>query len=319
MEDTPQPVTPPKSDKSAPAAPRAYRAVFFDLDGTLLPMDIDAFLKAYFAGIVRYVAARGLDAQAFQAGLGRGTRAMMSHDIGEVNADAFWGEFFEHVDEQAADWHAVCDGYYATEFGDIGADVRPSEPMVRAVHALGEKGYPLLLTTMPLFPPRAVAWRLAWAGLSPDLFARVTAYDNSTAIKPQLAYYAENLAACGVAGSDVLMVGNNTVEDMAVTKLGADIFLVTDYLLDPVPGGFDLASVKHGTAEQFAAWVDELPVCANPVGGADEGVISAEAREAALEANAVDAADAEGPADPTPAPTASDAASPTPAPEGVSA
>ncbi|WP_206215624.1 HAD family hydrolase, partial [Adlercreutzia sp. ZJ305] len=287
MEDTPQPVTSPTSDRSARPAPRAYRAVFFDLDGTLLPMDIDPFLKAYFAGIVRYMAARGFDAPAFQEGLGRGTRAMMSHAADEVNADAFWGEFFKHVDEQAADWHAICDEYYATEFGSLGADVRPSEPMVRAVHALGEKGYPLLLTTMPLFPPRAVAWRLAWAGLSPDLFARITAYDNSTAIKPQLAYYAENLAACGVAGADVLMVGNNTVEDAVITKLGADIFLVTDHLLDPVPGGFDLSIVKHGTAEQFAAWVDALPVCANPIGGVDGGVIPAAAREAVLAANAV--------------------------------
>ena len=27
---------------------RSYKAVFFDLDGTLLPIDMDAFLKNYF-------------------------------------------------------------------------------------------------------------------------------------------------------------------------------------------------------------------------------------------------------------------------------
>lgn len=274
MEDTLQP------------APRAYRAIFFDLDGTLLPMDIDAFLRAYFDGIARYVGARGLDAQAFQAGLGQGTRAMTKHEAGQVNADVFWDEFFKHVDARAVDWRAVCDDYYEDDFGRIGEGVEPSAPMVRAVRTLGEKGYPLLLTTMPLFPARAVAWRLAWAGLSPELFARVTTYDNSTAIKPQLEYYAENLAACGASGADVLMVGNNTVEDVAAADLGADVFLVTDYLLDPVPGGFDLEAVKHGTAEQFAAWVDALPVCERPVAGVDAGVVSADAREAVLAASA---------------------------------
>ena len=61
-------------------------------------------------------------------------------------------------------------------------------------------------------------------------------------MKPKLAYYAENVAACGLAGEDVLMVGNNTVEDLAIRGLGADAFLVTDHLLDP-DEGFDLASV----------------------------------------------------------------------------
>ncbi len=30
---------------------RAYKAIFFDLDGTLLPVDMDAFLKAYFEAL----------------------------------------------------------------------------------------------------------------------------------------------------------------------------------------------------------------------------------------------------------------------------
>ena len=36
--------------------------------------------------------------------------------------------------------------------------------------------------------------------------------------------------------ADVLMVGNNTVEDLGIRSLGADAFLVTDHLLDPTDG-----------------------------------------------------------------------------------
>ena len=63
-------------------------------------------------------------------------------------------------------------------------------------------------------------------------------------MKPRPLYYAENLAAAGVDGADVLMVGNNTVEDLSFMHLGADGYLVTDWLLDPA--GFDLASGRRG-------------------------------------------------------------------------
>ena len=48
-----------------------------------------------------------------------------------------------------------------------------------------------------------------------------------------------------MAPEDILMVGNNTREDLAAMKLGLDAYLVTDWLLDP--DGFDIESVKHGT------------------------------------------------------------------------
>ena len=39
--------------------PASYRAVFFDLDGTLLPMDLDEFMNAYFKAIGSFVARKG--------------------------------------------------------------------------------------------------------------------------------------------------------------------------------------------------------------------------------------------------------------------
>ena len=112
-------------------------------------------------------------------------------------------------------------------------------------------------------------------------FPRITSFENSTSVKPKLAYYAENVAACGLSGEDVLMVGNNTVEDLAIQGLGADAFLVTDHLLDPTEG-FDLGSVKRGTMEEFAAWAESLPPCADPAQGVEAGIVAAAAREAAL-------------------------------------
>ena len=81
------------------------------------------------------------------------------------------------------------------------------------------------------------------------------------------------------------MVGNNTVEDLGIQALGADAFLVTDHLLDPTDGGFDLATVKHGTMEEFAAWAEALPACAEHATGIDAGLVDAAACERVLAEN----------------------------------
>ena len=269
---------------------RRYRAVCFDLDGTLLPMDLDAFLSEYYTQLGRFMVSRGLDAATFKKSLNSGVKAMVAHESTETNCDVFWGRFFEAVRENCAvarssfistsvpmeeisqdEMRALFEEFYDRRFGAIGRDVVPDRNMVRAVATLREKGYPIVLATMPLFPPRALEHRCEWSGLSLGDFVRATNYENSTAAKPSLRYYAENLAALGVGGSDVLMVGNNTVEDLAFAQLGADTYLVTDHLLNPID--LDLSATRHGTTADFCAWVSELPDCEDPVAKVETGAI----------------------------------------------
>ena len=252
---------------------RSYRVVCFDLDGTLLPMDLDEFLAGYFKALAPCVVRHGVSPEDYQSGLNGGIRAMIKHDDPRSNYDVFWEVFFEHVDRDAADWASVFTDFYDNDFGLLGENMPSNPAAARAVEALREKGYPLVLTTMPLFPLRAVQWRVEWAGIDPDVFARITTYDNSTSVKPKAAYFEENLAAMGVRGEDVLMVGNNTNEDLAFMGLGADAFLVTDCLLDPIH--FDIDSVRHGSLEDFAAWAETLPACENPATGIERGLVEA--------------------------------------------
>lgn len=267
---------------TASDAPRAYRAIFFDLDGTLLPMELEEFLGTYFESIAGFVAKHCRDVASFSQGLKAGIGAMTMHEDGGTNSDAFWNEFFRHVEGDSAEWMSLLMDFYENEFGAIGAKVVPNPATARAIETLAAKGYPLVLATMPMFPQRAVEWRLNWAGVNPARFERLTTFENSTSVKPKSVYYAENLAACGLTGADVLMVGNNTVEDLAACKLGTDAFLIMDHVLDPV--GFDVETVKHGTMEEFAAWVETLPACANPAASIEAGEVSATAREAVLSA-----------------------------------
>ncbi len=262
---------------------RRYRAVCFDLDGTLLPLDVDAFMKAYFRGLGAFVARYGVEPDALKMGMKAGIGAMALSNEHKPNSEIFWEAFLPFFEQGAFDWKSEVMKFYEDAFGELGKDVEPSSAMVRAVETLVAKGYPLVLTTMPMFPLPAVEWRVRWAGLDPAMFARMTTYENSTAVKPKLSYYAENLAALGVGGSDVLMVGNNTHEDLSFCQLGADAYVVTDYLIDP--HDFDMNAVKHGTFEDFAAWVEQLPVCENPAQNVATGLISAQACDTVLVEN----------------------------------
>lgn len=239
---------------------RSYKAVFFDLDGTLLPIDMDRFLKEYFDDIAALAQARGYDPQRFVHAVGVGVRSMATSQ-GGLNCERYWATFMEQMGEgDLAEYQRFMDEYYDKHFGSLGSLVpNPNPDAARAVATLREKGYTLFLTTMPLFPRTAVEKRLEWAGVPASSFARITTYDNSTSTKPHLAYYQENLEVVGLPAEEVLMVGNNTREDLAAMKLGCDGYLVTDWLLDP--DGFDIESVKHGSLAQFAQFAEELPEC----------------------------------------------------------
>ncbi len=268
-------------------ADRTYRAIFFDLDGTLLPMDIDVFMSDYFRSLGGYVARFGVAPDDFMAGMKAGIMGMVQNDSGTPNATAFWPAFYSCVKTPTStgatqeEIQSAINSFYENEFGKLGQAVQPNPAVARAIAALVEKGYPLVLATMPMFPRRAVEWRLTWAGVDPAVFSRITTYSNSTAVKPKPNYYAETIAATGVAASDVLMVGNNTKEDLAACKLGCDGYLVTDFLLDPE--GFDLTTVKSGTFEEFADWAEKLPTCENPATNISDDLVCASDRDAVLE------------------------------------
>ncbi len=262
-----------------------YRAICFDLDGTLLPMDLELFMNGYFGSLARFAAAKGLDVEQFLAGLKAGTKAMAISDEDLVNADAFWGVMLQRIDDDGRDWAGFMEEFYRGDFTRIGQDVTPNPAAAKAVAMLKEKGYTLALTTMPMFPALAVAERLRWAGVDAAAFDRITTYENSRAVKPRQTYYAENLAALGVRGDEVLMVGNNTVEDLAFLDLGADVYVVTDNLIDPV--SYDMSTIKHGSMEDFALWVESLPACENPASSVQTGVVDLEAMRKALADNAV--------------------------------
>lgn len=237
----------------------SYQAVFFDLDGTLLPIDTHEFMSTYFGSLASFFAANGCDPRKGMEGIRIGTDAMFAYDGGAtLNSERFWSAFIPFMGEDR-DWAGLLGAFYGEVFPTLGRDVEPDPRAAQAVDALRSKGYRLVLATNPLFPPEATAERLAWTGVDPAAFERVTAYHNSRFAKPSRPYYQENLDLLGLQGPQVLMVGNDLVDDGAARECGCGLYLVTDHLIARPGDDAELERTPHGTMGDFLAYAQGLP------------------------------------------------------------
>ncbi len=213
-----------------------YKAILFDLDGTLLPMDYDEFSKGYFHLLSKVVAPYGYEKEPFLSAMMKGVGSMVKNN-GEVsNCDRFWETFSSLLNPEIYDLIPLFDEFYETEFHKTSALTRPNPLAKDAIRLAEEKAEALVLATNPLFPISAVTARLGWVGLSPEDFDLVTDYESCAFCKPNPAYFTEITETLNVAPEDCLMVGNNVVEDiLPAQKLGMKTFLVTDCLIADVP------------------------------------------------------------------------------------
>lgn len=211
---------------------KPYRAIFFDLDGTLLPMDQDAFVKRYFGLLSQYFAAEGFDPKAVFAAVLDGTHAMIRNDGSRTNEDLFWDVFCKSASLKKDDVYRRFNAFYDTQF-DFSRDATGENPEARdAVAAAHSAADLVVLSTNPLFPPAAIRARLSWIGLAPSDFDFITTYDNSSSCKPNPLYFSQLLSRFDLAPQDVLLVGNDVQEDACAAKaVGIRTYLVTDCLL----------------------------------------------------------------------------------------
>ncbi len=232
------------------------KAVLFDLDGTLLPMDQDVFAKAYFGGLARKAAPRGYEPQTLIDTIWRGTAAMVKNNGERTNEAAFWELFASVYGREALADIALFDDFYLHEFHEVqkvcGYD--PASPAL--VRGLKDSGVRVVLATNPIFPQIATHTRIRWAGLAPEDFEYVTTYENSCHCKPNPAYYRDLLDRLGVAAEDCLMVGNDVGEDMIAETLGMRVFLLTDCLINKA--GADIDRYPHGDMAALEAYLAHL-------------------------------------------------------------
>lgn len=231
------------------------KAVLFDLDGTLLPMDQDKFIEAYMGTMAKKLAPHGYDSKVLGNGVFAGIKSMVGNDGSVTNEEAFWKAFSGIVGEHVKEDLPIFDDYYRNEFQSVaevcGYDKRAKE----IIDYIREKGYQVVLATNPLFPSIATESRIRWAGLDKEDFVLYTTYENSSFCKPNPKYYLEILEKIGVAPEECLMVGNDVTEDMVAEALGMKVFLLTDCIINKE--NKDISGYLNGGFEELLSYLKE--------------------------------------------------------------
>ena len=228
--------------------------VFFDLDGTLLPMD-DRFNHAYFGGLCRRLAPHGYDPKALVATIWEGVREMVKNDGSRTNEEVFWDTFARILGEHTRADEPILRAFYEEDFDAIRESCGHDPRARKILDMLHEKEIPAVLATNPIFPAIATNKRMAWAGLSSEDFALYTTYENSVCTKPNLKYYTDITDKLGVLPEECLMVGNDVDDDMVASELGMKVFLLTDCLINK--NGLDVNAYPNGSFDQLKDYIIE--------------------------------------------------------------
>ncbi len=232
------------------------KAVLFDLDGTLLPMDQDIFVKAYFGGISKKLAARGYEADHLIKSIWKGTEAMIKNDGVGTNEEVFWSCFKEIYGEKVLEDEPYFDEFYRTDFDKVKDVCGNTTDAKDIVDFLKGRGIRVVLATNPIFPSVATQCRIRWAGLQPEDFEHYTTYENSRYSKPNPKYYEAIANKLNLKPEECIMVGNDVGDDMVAEKIGMHVFLLTDNLINK--GNQDISNWRNGGYKELKDYLNEM-------------------------------------------------------------
>ncbi len=235
-----------------------FKAILFDLDGTLLNIDMEVFLQYYFAAMMKAAQERGYtDVKKLVEQVYRSTDVMIANRCAQtINEEAFMLDFLtacSYPEQEARDFF---DDYYRLFFPGLQKYCRPFPGVAEMMDTVFARGLKVVIATNPVFPIAAIQQRLDWAGVGHFPFELITSYENMHYTKPHLEYYQEIADRIGVEAADCLMVGNDVDEDMPAGKIGMKTFLVEDLLIDKGQSG--LTPNWRGKLVDLIPFIDSL-------------------------------------------------------------
>lgn len=229
------------------------KVILFDLDGTLLPMDNELFTKIYFKLLAGKMYAYGYEPEKLIQSIWAGVKAMIVNDTEKTNEVVFWDSFCQFWGEDARKDIEHFEEFYANDFVKAKAVCGFNEQMAEMIAKLKEKGYRMALATNPIFPEIATRQRIYWSGLKPEDFEFFTTYENSTRCKPNPGYYLEIAKKLQVNPEDCLMVGNDVDEDLIAEKIGMNVFLLNDHVINKHEK--DVSSYPQGSVKELLEYL----------------------------------------------------------------
>ena len=239
--------------------------VLFDLDGTLLPMDLKEFNDTYFKSIAGRFTQIGLSPEYVKRAILNSIEEVYNNDGFLTHEELFWRAFAKWIsqtgepinDTDLRFFKKEFDKFYKNDFFVARLNTKPSPIAKECVKILKSKGYRLVVCASPVFPENAIYQMIEWADFKVEDFEYITTMENCCFSKPNLNYYRRVLQTLKCTSDECMMVGNDVDEDMSAIKLGIDTFLIDDCLINK--NNLDITDFKTGSFKAFREFVKELP------------------------------------------------------------
>lgn len=238
------------------------KAILFDLDDTLLSINLAAFMARYTADLSDMLARIGrVSSPRAAAALATAYLAMQNdaRDDNLTNAEVFINAVKQRIDVDFED-AVVADAldFYDREVlptrNSSIIHAVPREGAHEAIEQARDMGLIVALATNPAFSEGCLQTRLGWAHLTLDAFDLVSHIGNSHRLKPHARYFQEFVATLKLTPEECLMVGNDATRDFPRPDVG----LKTAYVGHARPKRAVWRGDTAAFARELPALVDRL-------------------------------------------------------------
>lgn len=205
------------------------KAILFDLDKTLLEINLDEFIPQYLKLLAESVAHLNISPKKFISKILMASKAIERNNGHITNEEVYVNNFFPIEGYSREDIEPFFNEFYENRFQKLKYCTQQKPEAREVVQAAFDKGYDLVIATMPVLPRTAIEQRLEWAGVADFPYRLITTIENSCATKSliHLIYYEQILNRLGYSAKNCLMVGDED-HDMIAGRLGMKTFLITD-------------------------------------------------------------------------------------------
>lgn len=208
-------------------------AILFDLDGTLLRVQMEHFIPRYVERLADLCAAE-IKPKRFVRSMLDAIRQLINDEGGGdcSNEERLFGLLRQQLGISSEALSHCLDHFARNHLEELKPLVHPIPLAVQIINDCKGLGIPLVLATNPVFPRFMIEARMAWGGVNQALFCHVTSYENSRYCKPQAGYFQDIADLLELPAQRCLMVGNDSSHDLAAAATGMQTFLVDTWLVE---------------------------------------------------------------------------------------
>ncbi len=200
------------------------KAVLFDLDGTLIGINLQAFIPDYLKLLSASVS-HLIPPRKFISKLLKASEMVNNNDGRDTNENVYAKAFFPIEGYSREEIEPFFDRFYKNDFKKLKKHTTVIPEAREVVQTVFSKEYDVVIATTPVIPLTAIQQRLEWAEVGDINYKLITSIENTYATKPNLLYFTNIFKFLGYSAEECIMIGDEH-KDMVCKELGAKTFFI---------------------------------------------------------------------------------------------